>query len=124
MDISYNDISIGMKRSIEGEMIKGHTEMLVLAMLAGGEPMHGYRIRQEMIDLSGQKLHPSLGRIYPQLTMMVNRGWLTCWKETVCERRVRTVYRITNAGETELAAQKKRWQLFSRSVDHILKRTR
>lgn len=41
-----------MKRSVEGEMIKGHTEMLVLAMLAGGESMHGYRIRQEMIDLS------------------------------------------------------------------------
>ena len=112
-----------MKRSIEGEMIKGHTEMLVLAMLAGGEPMHCYRIRQEMIDLSDQKLHPSHGRLYPLLTKMVKNGWLTSWKETVCENRVRTAYQITARGQKELAVQKKRWELFSRSVARILKRT-
>ena len=111
-----------MKRSIEGEMIKGHTEMLVLAMLAGGEPMHGYRIRQEMIDLSDQKLHPSLGRLYPLLTKMVKQGWLTCWQETVCESRVRTAYQITKAGRKELTAQKKRWELFSHAVHRVLKR--
>lgn len=112
-----------MKRSVEGEMIKGHTEMLVLAMLAGGEPMHCYRIRQEMIDLSDHKLHPAHSRLYPLLRQMVTKGWLTCWKETVCERRVRTAYQITKAGHTELATQKKRWELFSDSVNHLLKRT-
>jgi len=112
-----------MRRSIEGEMIKGHTEMLVLAMLAGGEPMHGYRIRQEMIDLSSQVLHPSLGRLYPLLAKMVKKGWLISWKETVCENRVRTAYQITKIGRAELTAQKKRWELFSRSVQRLLKRT-
>jgi PadR family transcriptional regulator PadR len=111
-----------MKRRVEGEMIKGHTELLVLAMLAGGEPMHGYRIRQEMIDLSNQILHPSHGRLYPLLTKMVKQGWLTSWKETVCEKRERTAYQITTAGQTELSAQKKRWELFSRSINRILKR--
>lgn len=111
-----------MKRSIEGEMIKGHTEMLVLAMLAGGEPMHGYRIRQEMIDLSDSKLHPAHSRLYPLLRQMVKKGWLTCWEETVCESRVRTVYQITKAGHAELIAQKKRWELFSQAVNHLLQR--
>lgn len=104
-------------------MIKGHTEMLVLAMLAAGEPKHGYRIRQEMIDGSDQTLHPSLGRLYPLLAKMVKKGWLICWTETVCENRVRTVYQITTAGGAELTAQKKRWELFSRGVQRILKRT-
>lgn len=110
-----------MKRRIEGEMIKGHTEMLVLAMLAGGEPMHGYRIRQELIDRSDQKLHPSHGRLYPLLTGMAKKGWLTCRKETVCENRIRTAYQITKTGQAELTAQKKRWKLFSLSINRILR---
>lgn len=120
--MSYNDIYGFMKRSVEGEMIKGHTEMLILAMLASGEPMHGYRIRQEMIDLSNQKLHPSHGRLYPLLTKMVKNGWLTCWQETVCENRVRTAYQITKAGRAELSVQKKRWELFSLSINRLLRR--
>jgi PadR family transcriptional regulator PadR len=112
-----------MKRSIEGEMIKGHTELLVLAMLASGEPMHAYRIRQDLIDLSNQVLHPSLGRLYPLLKNMVKKGWLTSRKETVCERRERTAYRITAKGGAELIVQKKRWELFSHSVDRVLKST-
>jgi DNA-binding PadR family transcriptional regulator len=111
-----------MKRNVEGEMIKGHTEMLVLAMLAGGEPRHGYRIRQEMIELSDHKLHPAHSRLYPLLKQMVKKGWLISWQETVCERRVRTAYQITKAGSAELTAQKKRWELFSRAVTHLLKR--
>lgn len=103
-------------------MIKGHTEMLVLAMLAGGEPKHVYRIRQEMIDLSSQALHLAHSRLYPLLKQMVKKGWLTSRKETVCENRVRTVYQITKAGSTELIAQKKRWEIFSRSINRLLKR--
>lgn len=120
--MSYNDIYAGMKRSIEGEMVKGHTEMLVLAMLANGEPMHVYRIRQEIIDLSDHKLHPAHSRLYTLLKQMVKKGWLTCWEETVCESRVRTSYQITKAGRAELTVQKKRWELFSRSVTRLLKR--
>lgn len=112
-----------MKRSVEGEMIKGHVEMLVLAMLAGGEPRHGYRIRKEMIELSGSKLHPAHSRLYPLLRQMVKKGWLISWKETVCEKRERTAYQITKAGTAELRAQKKRWELFSQSVNRLLKRT-
>ena len=111
-----------MKRSVEGEMIKGHTEMLVLSMLAGGEPMHCYRIRQEMIDLSDHKLHPAHSRLYPLLKQMVKKGWLTCWKEVVCEKRERTAYQITKAGRAELTVQKKRWELFSRAITRLLKR--
>ena len=85
--------------------------------------MHGYRIRQEMIDLSDQKLHPAHSRLYPLLKQMVKKGWLTSRQETVCEKRVRTAYRITRAGSTELAAQKKRWELFACSVQRILRRT-
>jgi len=111
-----------MKRSMEGEMIKGHTEMLVLAMLASGEPRHGYRIRKEMIELSDSKLHPAHSRLYPLLRQMVKKGWLISWEETVCEKRVRTAYQITKVGAAELTAQKKRWELFSRAVTRLLKR--
>ena len=65
-----------MKRSIDGEMIKGHTDMLILALLGNGTSMHGYLIRQKLCDISRQVVHPSLGRIYPLLARMEKKGWL------------------------------------------------
>jgi len=110
-----------MKRSIDGEMVKGHTEMLILALLHSGTSMHGYLIRQELTDISKQVVHPSLGRIYPLLRQMEKKDWLKSRKETVCERRVRNTYRITPAGRKELTVRIKKWELFSGGINRLLK---
>jgi len=110
-----------MKRSVDGEMVKGHTEMLILALLHSGASMHGYLIRQELTDISHQVVHPSLGRIYPLLRQMEKKGWLKSRQETVCESRVRNTYRITAAGRAELKVRTKKWELFSAGINRLLK---
>jgi len=110
-----------MKRSIDGEMIKGHTDMLILALLGGGTSMHGYLIRQKLCDISRQVVHPSLGRIYPLLARMEKKGWLKSRQETVCESRVRKTYSITARGRAELKVRLKKWGLFSDGINRILK---
>ncbi|MCF7847302.1 MAG: PadR family transcriptional regulator [Kiritimatiellales bacterium] len=109
-----------MKRPVEGEMVKGHTEMLILALLNGGASMHGYLIRQELGDISHEVVHPSLGRIYPLLRQMEKKGWLKSRQETVCEKRVRNTYWITSRGLAELKVRAKKWELFSAGINRLL----
>ncbi len=110
-----------MKRSVDGEMIKGHTDMLILALLNSGSSMHGYRIRQELIDGSQQAFGPSLGRIYPLLVQMEKKSWVKSRQETVCESRVRNTYSITAKGRAELQVRIKKWDLFAAGINRILK---
>jgi len=104
----------------EWQMIKGHTEMLILALLHRGESMHGYRIRQELSDISHGVAHPSFGRLYPLLAKMEKMGWLKCRKEIVCESRERKTYRITATGRTERKRRTKKWELFSAGINRLL----
>ena len=109
-----------MKRSIDGEMVKGHTEMVILALLHNATSMHGYLIRQELADQSNQVVHPSLGRIYPLLAQMEKKSWLKSRQETICESRVRKTYSITARGRAELKVRIKKWELFSAGINRIL----
>ena len=51
---------------MEGEMLKGHLDMIVLAALVGG-PAHGYSIIQEIKRRSGGAFDLPEGTIYPTL---------------------------------------------------------
>jgi len=51
---------------MEGEILKGHLDMIVLAALAAG-PAHGYGIIQEIRGRSGGAFDLPEGTIYPVL---------------------------------------------------------
>ncbi len=110
-----------MKRRIDGEMVKGYPDLLILALLNNGDPLHGYLIRQQLIDISNHVLHPSFGRIYPLLAEMEKKSWIKSRTELVGRRRERKVYRMTAKGRTELTRRVKKWQLFSAGIDRLLK---
>ncbi len=105
-------------------MIKGHLEMLILALLYDKGPLHGYGIRQTLTDLSGQVVQPAFGRLYPLLASMTRRGWLKSRLETVCENRKRRVYSITPKGRTELKRRLKKWELFSNGINQVIRHCR
>ena len=109
-----------MKQSLDSQMVKGHIEMLILALLQQEGPLHGYLIRQKLTDRSGQVLQPSYGRLYPHLAHMEKIGWLKSQRETVCEKRERKAYSITARGRAELTVRRKKWDLFSGGIDRIL----
>jgi DNA-binding PadR family transcriptional regulator len=51
---------------MEGEMLKGHLDMIVLAALAAG-PAHGYAVIEQIKIKSGQAFDLPEGTIYPVL---------------------------------------------------------
>jgi PadR family transcriptional regulator, regulatory protein PadR len=74
---------------MEGEILKGHLDMIVLAALSAG-PLHGYAVIQEIRRRSRGAFELPEGTIYPVLHRLEQEGLLASrWKtgETGRERR-------------------------------------
>src|SRR5258708_18120398 len=100
---------------MEGEMLKGHLDMIVLAALSGG-PAHGYAVIQEIRRRSGGEFDLPEGTIYPALHRLEQTGLLgSRW--TVAESgRQRRVYSLTPRRPRALAAPRAVWRRFAASL--------
>ena len=83
---------------MEGEMLKGHLDMIVLAALSAG-PAHGYAVIEEIRRRSGQAFDLPEGTIYPALHRLEQAGLLVSRWTTSESGRRRRVYALTRRGE-------------------------
>ncbi len=77
----------------------GALRLYLLALLEDG-PRHGYEVIKALSDRFGGTYSPSAGTVYPRLSKLEAEGLVA----TESDGR-RTVYRITPAGRSELAAR-------------------
>ncbi|HKW55658.1 MAG TPA: PadR family transcriptional regulator [Stellaceae bacterium] len=108
---------------MEGEMLKGHLDMIVLAALAAG-PAHGYAVIEEIRRKSGQAFDLPEGTIYPALHRLEEAGLLASRWVTAESGRRRRVYALTKRGERALAERRAVWQRFSDAIGGLLDGTR
>ena len=104
---------------MEGEMLKGHLDMIVLAALASG-PAHGYAVIEEIRRKSGRAFDLPEGTIYPALHRLEQAGLLTSRWVTAESGRRRRVYSLTKRGERALAQRRAVWQQFSDAIGGLL----
>jgi transcriptional regulator len=103
--------------NLEGEVLKGHLDMLVLAVVRSGAS-HGYAIIEELRRLSDGVFELPEGTIYPVLHRLEEKGLLASrWVE---EGRRRRRYSLTAAGRKALGEQRESWSAFSRAVSAVL----
>jgi PadR family transcriptional regulator, regulatory protein PadR len=102
------------------EKLKGNLDMLLLAVLAAG-PGHGYSIITRLRDRSSGAFDLPEGTVYPALHRLETAGMLASTWEVVAGRR-RRLYRLTTAGEQQLARETRDWRAFSGSVSLVLDR--
>ena len=100
---------------MEGEMLKGHLDMIVLAALAGG-PAHGYGVIQEIKRRSGGAFDLPEGTIYPTLHRLEKAGYLASHWTTAESGRKRRVYKMTRRGERALSDHRALWQRFADAI--------
>jgi transcriptional regulator len=105
--------------SMEGEMLKGHLDMIVLAALSAG-PAHGYAVIEGIKRRSGQAFDLPEGTIYPALHRLEQAGLLTSRWVTAESGRQRRVYALTRRGESALAEQRAVWRQFSDAIGGLL----
>jgi PadR family transcriptional regulator, regulatory protein PadR len=107
---------------MEGEMLKGHLDMIVLAALVGG-PAHGYAVIQEIRRRSGGAFDLPEGTIYPALHRLEQGGMLSSRWTAGESGRQRRVYSLTRGGRRSLADQRALWQRFTDAIGGLFGET-
>jgi PadR family transcriptional regulator, regulatory protein PadR len=105
---------------MKGQALKGHLDLLVLAVLADG-PRHGYAVIEELRVRSGEAFDLPEGTLYPVLHRLHEAKLLSSTWNEVDGRRRRT-YQLTRLGRSALLEQRNAWEEFSTAVADVLRR--
>jgi len=98
-----------------GEALKGHLDLLLLAVLAEG-PAHGYAVIESLRRRSGGLFDLPEGTIYPALHRLEEQELLLSrWSEDGPRRK--RVYQLTAKGRQALARRQDEWRQFSGAVN-------
>jgi DNA-binding PadR family transcriptional regulator len=100
------------------ELLRGHLDGLVLAVLSGG-PTHGYGLIEALrarsdgfFDLPEGTVYPALHRL--ERSGLISSGWAT---DTGRKRRV---YALTASGRRAVADRRGDWRRFAAAVDAVM----
>jgi len=101
------------------DLMQGTLELLILKTLAR-ESMHGYGIVQRIHEAAEDLVKVEDGSLYPALYRMEERGWINSeWGVSENNRRAK-FYKLTKAGQKQLASERANWERISRAVTKIL----
>ena len=104
------------------DLMQGTLELLILKTL-GRDSMHGYGIVQRIHETVDDLLRVEDGSLYPALSRMEERGWITSeWGLSENNRRAK-FYQLTKAGHKQLEAECANWDRISRAVGRVLQTT-
>jgi PadR family transcriptional regulator PadR len=101
-----------------GQALKGHLDLLVLAVLAMG-PAHGYAVIEGLRNRSDDVFDLPEGTVYPVLHRLEKSGLLASEWSKVSGRRRRT-YSLTKRGRAALQDEHRQWEQFSTAVGNVL----
>jgi PadR family transcriptional regulator PadR len=100
--------------------LRGHLDLLLLEVLARTGEAHGYALISALKEGSEGWFDLPEGTVYPALHRLERSGLVSSSWSADAPRR-RRVYRLTDAGEAALAAERREWRSFARAVELIQK---
>lgn len=102
---------------MKGDALKGHLDLLILAVLQEG-PLHGYAVIERLRVRSGSAFDLPEGTVYPVLHRLAAAGQLDSdWDEGSGRRR--RVYRLTEKGRRELLEMESSFFKFVDAVNAV-----
>ncbi len=101
------------------ELLQGTLELLILRTLLAGRA-HGHAIAKHIQRTSQELLQVETGSLYPALHRLEAKGWIDAsWELSDQGKRAR-FYCLTRLGRKQLAAERSKWEAFSRAIGLIL----
>jgi transcriptional regulator len=98
--------------------LHGALDALILKTLARG-PKHGYAIARFIEETTGDAFLIEDGSLYPALYRLERRKWVEAeWGVSELGRRAK-LYRMTDTGRSQLAAEVATWKKFSAGVSKV-----
>ena len=105
---------------IQEKLKRGFLEMLILQLLSE-EDMYGYQLKTEIVERSNALIALTEGVLYPPLYRMIQKGYISERKETVCKRRVRVYYHLEEPGKEHLSLLSDEYKKSVMGVSKIMK---
>ena len=102
-----------------GEALKGHLDLLLLAILSEG-PAHGYAVIESLRQRSGNLFDLPEGTIYPALHRLELRGLLAAQWDVSANNRRAKYYRLTPKGRKRLREATESWRRASSAINRVL----
>jgi DNA-binding PadR family transcriptional regulator len=103
---------------MRGDALKGHLDLLLLAILADG-PAHGYAVIEQLRRRSSEAFDLPEGTVYPALHRLERSGFIESrWDASAARRR--RVYALSPSGGSALAERRSEWRGFQAAVDAVV----
>jgi PadR family transcriptional regulator, regulatory protein PadR len=100
-------------------LLHGALDALILKTLTRG-PSHGYAVARFIEETSGETVLVEDGSLYPALYRLERRGWVEAeWGMSELGRRAK-LYRLTDRGREQLAAELATWRRFTTGISKVL----
>ncbi len=105
--------------SITADLIRGHTETIILAHLLQRES-YGYEINKSIYEKSGGQYELKEATLYGAFRRLEENGYITSYwgNETTGARR--RYYRITALGDKQYRASRAEWENARRLIDILI----
>ena len=101
------------------ELLKGTLDLLILKTLAL-EPRHGVGVADRIEQITRGTFQIKPGSLFPALHRLEQDGYIAGeWSTTPDGHRAK-YYRVTAAGQRQLAVEKKTWARIVTAIDLIL----
>ena len=113
---------VKQRQDENGELLKGNTPTLLLAVLHQG-PLHGYAIAREIERRSNDALQLGEGSLYPALRTLERDGLVFSRWEPQPAGPARKVYELTEAGHAELVKRTQSFRQFVEAVENVIGET-
>jgi len=106
---------------IEKEMLKGHIDLIILAMLSRGD-LYGYELGKRVKAQSREGFELKEGTLYLALKRLEENGLVqSYWGDESAGGGRRKYYKLLPAGRTHLRGLKTEWEHLKMLVDQFLK---
>lgn len=105
---------------ISKELLKGSVSLMILKIIDEGDA-YGYQISKKITERSEQLFRLTEGSLYPILHLLEKEGLVSSYRKDGERGRDRKYYAITAPGKLMLSTRMEEWQMFSTSVNRVLK---
>ncbi len=102
------------------EVLQGTLDLMVLKVLEGMGPIHGYGIARRLEQISENLLQMNQGTLYPALLRLQQKGWITAKGGASENNRRAKFYSLSKSGRKQLTAEEKSWERMAALMARLL----
>jgi len=109
-----------MPNEARAGVLQGTLDLMILQTLSVLGPQHGYAIAARLEQVSQGALHLNMGTLYPGMTRLEAKGWISAkWGVSESNRRAR-FYDLTAKGRKQLESERAEWLQMARIMSKVL----